>query len=105
PGAAQGPREPSYRIDIDKNKFLMVARERHGKQALYVTVQFKIFRTNPDGSTGPVVTDIPKDEIVVREDGIRVAEVEITQPTTTKLTTVLAIDMSGSMASRGKMDE
>src|SRR5437764_3756762 len=101
PGAAQAPRETPYRIEIDRNKFLMVARERDGRQALYVTAQFKIFRVNPDGSPGPVVTDVPKDEIVVKEDGVRVADVEITAPLTQKLTTALAIDMSGSMASRG----
>jgi VWFA-related protein len=105
PGAAQGPAGAPYRIDIDKNKFLSVSRERDGRQALYITVQFKIYRVNGDGSTGPVVTDVPKEEIVVKEDGVRVADVEITQPLTQKLTTVLAIDMSGSMASRGKMDE
>jgi VWFA-related protein len=106
PGAAQEGAGASYRIEkLDPSKFLMVVRERNGQQALYVTVQFKIFRVNPDGSTGPVVTDVPTDEIVVKEDGVRVADAEITVPRTQKLTTVLAIDMSGSMASRGKMDE
>ena len=72
-----------------------------GKPTLYVTVQFKIVR--PDGQ---LADDVNPDEIVVEEDGRRVSGVTVQTPSALQtLTTVLAIDISGSMAEHGKMEE
>ena len=64
-------------------------RERDGKSAIYVTVQFKI--THPDGQ---LAYDVPKDDILIEEDGRRVTDVEIQQPTALGgLSAVLALDV------------
>jgi VWFA-related protein len=101
PVAAQNT-GPQYKIELNQqSRVLKTTRERGGKQALFVTVQFKIKR--PDGE---LATDVNKDEIVVEEDGRRVAELEIHQPSALEvLTTVLALDTSGSMADHGKIEE
>jgi VWFA-related protein len=106
PGAAQNAGAVAYRVEIDRDeaskpKVVHSFREVDGRQGLYVTLQFKVLRS----SDGAIATDVTKDEIEVREDGRRVEVVEISQPRSTKLTTVLAIDISGSMTSHGKMDE
>ena len=51
-----------------------------------VALQFQITRVADDS----VVVSVPKDEIVVEEDGVKVAGLEIFQPRAHKLTTVLA---------------
>ena len=56
-------------------------------------MQFKVLRL----SDGQEAADVDKDDIVVREDGHKVHELEIFSPRAT-LTTVLAMDISGSMA-------
>ncbi len=99
PGAAQNTESLQYQVEIDKdettkgNKVFASFRQRHGKQALYVTVQFKVLRD----ADGNLATDVDKDDIVIREDGKKVEELEILLPRTA-LTTVLAMDVSGSMA-------
>ncbi len=67
-------------------------------QKLYVTVEFKVLRA----ADGSVATDVNKDEIVVTEDGKEVERLEISQPRTDRLTTVLAMDVSGSMEGRSQ---
>jgi VWFA-related protein len=104
------PEPAAYSIDkeqIEKDGRLtdrvhVVRRpDAHGKPTLFVTVQFKI--TRPDGQPAD---DILPDEIVVTEDGRRVSNLEIHLPTAVEpLTTVLAIDISGSMAEHGKIEE
>jgi VWFA-related protein len=72
-----------------------------GRSTLYVTVQFKI--VGPDGQ---LADDVNPDEIVVEEDGRRVTGVQVQAPSALQaLTTMLAIDISGSMAEHGKMEE
>jgi VWFA-related protein len=72
-----------------------------GKPTLYVSVQFKIVR--PDGQ---LADDVKPNEIVVEEDGRPVRGVTVQAPSALQsLTTVLAIDISGSMAEHGKMEE
>jgi VWFA-related protein len=93
PGAGADPLK--YKIEIDK----VFPSFREG--ALYVTVQFKVRRV----SDNSVATDVSKEEIVVEEDRQRVANLEIFQPRAEKLTTVLAMDISGSMANKHKIDE
>jgi VWFA-related protein len=103
PGAAQDSSSATYRVVIDQDKDNQVFsawRERDGKRGLYVTVQFKLVRQSDDR----VVIDVPKEEIRVLEDGLPVAELEVNQPLGQRLTTVLALDVSGSMSSSGKMD-
>ncbi|MHB1425498.1 MAG: vWA domain-containing protein [Gemmataceae bacterium] len=97
PGVAQNPDNLVYEIEIEKgensdNKVFASFRERDGKEALYVTVHFKVRRV----ADGQETTDVDKDDIVVREDGRRVLDLEIFSPRTA-LTTVLAMDISGSM--------
>ncbi|HTU89851.1 MAG TPA: VWA domain-containing protein, partial [Gemmataceae bacterium] len=96
PGAAQNTEPLHYQIDIDKdergeNKVFASSRERNGKQALYVTVHFRV-RHASDGQDA----DVDKADIVVREDGRKVHDLEFFSPRTA-LTTVLAMDISGSM--------
>jgi VWFA-related protein len=68
---------------------------------LYLTVQFKI--TAPDGQ---LALDVHKDDIVIEEDGRRVTAVEIQQPSVLDtVTAVLALDVSGSMAERDKIEQ
>ena len=100
PVTAQDPGTLRYRIELDKDSRVVQShRERQGKSALYVTVKFKILR--PDGQ---LATDVGKDEIIVEEDRRRVADLEIFQPRSLDaLTTVLAMDISGSMEKSDKL--
>jgi VWFA-related protein len=97
PSAAQNPDSLRYKIEIEKNdkgekKVFASFREHNGEQALYVTVHFKVVRV----ADGQEATDVDKADIVVREDGQIVHELEIFSPRAA-LTTVLAMDISGSM--------
>lgn len=89
-----------YRVELDQQRAHVATRDRQGKPALYITVQFKITQSN-----GQLATDVAKDEIVVEEDGRRITELEIFQPRAVDpLSVMLALDISGSMASQGKMN-
>jgi VWFA-related protein len=96
PGIAQDANPLRYQIDIDKdeqgeNRVFASFREHNGKQALYVTVHFRVRRVS-DGQEA----DVDKADIVVREDGRIVQDLEFFSPRA-PLTTVLAMDISGSM--------
>ena len=68
---------------------------------LYLKVQFRIL-----GPDQQMALDVRKDEILIEEDGKPVAALEIQQPTALDaLTAVLALDVSGSMAERGKIEQ
>jgi VWFA-related protein len=72
-----------------------------GRSTLYVTVQFKVAQAD-----GQPALDVSGDEIVVKENGRPVTDLEVHTPAASEpLTTVLAIDMSGSMKEHGKMEE
>jgi VWFA-related protein len=72
-----------------------------GRPTLYVTVPFKIIR--PDGS---LAEDVSPEEIRVEEDHRLVSDVQVQMPSALDtVTTILAIDISGSMAEHGKMEE
>jgi VWFA-related protein len=92
---AQEAAPVEYGIEIDKN-----ASSEIRDQKRFVTVDFRLRRLQDK----VLITDIPKDEIVVEEDGVRVAELDIAPPRAQKLTVVLAMDISGSMARHGKME-
>ena len=96
---AQEPASAEYHIDLDPN--VIISHEMDGKKGLYVTLHFKVRR----GKDGPVADDVNKNEIAVIEDGRRVSDLEIFQPRAQGLTTVLAMDVSGSMASNHKIEE
>jgi VWFA-related protein len=96
PGAAPDTESLHYQIEIEKgehgeNKVFASFRERNGKQALYVTVHFRVRRVSDNQDA-----DVDKADIVVREDGRKVHDLEIFSPWT-PLTTVLVMDISGSM--------
>ena len=76
-------------------------RDEPGKKGLYVSLTFQIHRSNEKTPA----TDVKRDEIEIREDGKLVDELEIVQPRTQALTTVLAIDVSGSMKNNGKIEQ
>jgi VWFA-related protein len=99
PAPAQDAASSEYHIDLDPN--VVTSHEKDGKKGLYVTLHFKVHR----GKDGPVAEDVAKNEIAVEEDGRRVTDLEIFQPRAQGLTTVLAMDVSGSMASNHKIDE
>jgi VWFA-related protein len=105
--SAQGPK-PRYHIEKDQvqqdghsqDRLLVTRRaDAQGKPTLYVTMQFKIIRD------GQATNDVLPNEIRVFEDQRPVTNLEIHTPAALEpLTTVLAIDISGSMAEHGKMD-
>jgi VWFA-related protein len=103
---ASAPRK--YTIEVDPKSVVVFreTRDAAGERPLYVTAQFKIVGADNGGDA----TDVTKEDIVVTEEGKPVADLEILQPRVEKLTTVLAMDISGSMqaksqAGRPKIDE
>jgi VWFA-related protein len=90
-----------YQIDIEKNRtdrgsVRLIPRDNK----LFVQMHFRIKRL----ADGALVNNVPKDEIVVREDGKRVSDLVIQQPAGSEaLAAILALDISGSMANGGKM--
>src|SRR5215470_2542227 len=65
--------------------------ERGGKKSRQVSLVFSVKRS----IDGVIVNDIPKDEIVVEENGVPVANLDLIPPAGQQLTVVLAIDVSG----------
>jgi VWFA-related protein len=96
PAGAQSAEGVEYGVEIDKK-----ARGdlRDGKR--FVTIQFRVRRLRDS----QLVTSVGKEEVLVEEDGQRVRELEVDLPRAKKLTTVLALDVSGSMARQNKMEE
>src|SRR5262249_5621202 len=87
---------PQYKIEKEGR---VLQTTRNGQ--LHLTVQFKITRPH-----GDLALDVRKDEIVIEEDGQRVTAVEIQQPSVLDaVTAVLALDVSGSMAERDKIEQ
>jgi VWFA-related protein len=74
-------------------------RERDGRKELWLRRRFKVRQGDQ------LVRDAGKGdtEIVVKEKGKRVLNLDVTYPKSQQLTTVLAIDVSGSMASNDKI--
>jgi VWFA-related protein len=109
PAAAQ-QRNPLYEIQKEQveksgrsgDRVSLTRRpDAQGRPVLYVTVQFKIVR--PDGQ---LAGDVKPDEIRVEEDRQPVRDLKVQTPSALEtLTTVLAIDISGSMAEHGKMEQ
>jgi VWFA-related protein len=90
--------EDSVRYTIEQLEDVAVTTRPHnGSNALFVTLRFCI-RDNAKR----IATDIAKDEIRVAEDGLPVTALEVTAPAGEPLKTVLALDISGSMAAESK---
>jgi VWFA-related protein len=98
---------PAYRIEKEQverdgksqDRVHVVRRMQDGKPTLFVTAQFRVTRD------GQPAFDVKKSEFVVKEDGRRVPSPDVLPPNLDTLTTVLAIDISGSMADHGKIQE
>ncbi|HEV3448650.1 MAG TPA: VWA domain-containing protein [Gemmataceae bacterium] len=98
---------PIYRIEKEQvekdgksqDRVHVVRRMQDGKPTLFITTQFRITRD------GQPVYDIKKNEFVVKEDRLRVPNPDVLPPNIETLTTVLAIDISGSMVEHGKIQE
>jgi VWFA-related protein len=100
PGAAQDAGGPDYKVEVEQKVFSRIA-EKKGRNVRLVSLQFQIKKVRDDS----IVTDVPREEIVVEEDGQKVAGLEVIQPKGQKLTLVLAMDVSGSMARGDKMNQ
>lgn len=102
PAAAQDDAaKVDYKIEIDPKSVFSTLRDRDGKRSRVVRLQFTVKRV----SDGAVVTSVGKDEIVIEEDGVKVANLDISPPRSQQLTTILAIDISGSMDRNNKMEQ
>jgi VWFA-related protein len=100
PAAAQdNPSPVAYSIDVVPGSVFSRIAEKDGKQARFVSLQFHVRRLRDKAA----VTSIPPKEIVVEEDGRPVLNLEIFQPKAQDLTTVLVMDVSGSMERNDKM--
>ncbi len=93
--AASG--DSPYKVELDPN--IVLSHEKDGKRGLFVTIQVAVNLTRDDA----VVDE--RDKIVVEEDGKVVAEQPLVELRTESLTTVLAMDVSGSMRSHDKIGE
>lgn len=101
PALAQSGDPILYKV-VKEGRVSQSTRERDGKPILHVTVQFTLEQT----ADGRAALDVSKDEIVVEEDGRRVADLEVFQPRSLDpLTVVLVLDVSGSMLKDRKLDE
>jgi VWFA-related protein len=102
PVLAQTPSD-GVNYDVKIDSVFAAIRQPPGKpNALYVTVQFKVLQA---GDAKPA-TELGSDErIVVEEDGKPVADFDLVKPQANALTTILAMDVSGSMAANRKIEE
>ncbi len=84
---------------LDGQPFVQLSeRMERGKTERLVTVRFTVQRV--DGKAPE-----PGDRVVLQEDGVTVAEVELGQQIATPMSAVLCMDISGSMAAAGKIDQ
>ncbi len=86
--------KPTYRLEIDTDRSVYEPRvQPDGKRLYYFSIPFRIRRLEDK----LVDTSVPREEIVVREDGAEVLDAEIFQPRSSPLTMLLALDISKSM--------
>jgi VWFA-related protein len=100
PSPARAADDVEYTVEIVKEKGKPVVFSRIVGDERHVTVDFQIKRIRDR----EIITSVPKDEIVVKEEGKTVAIIDLKQPKAQALTVVLAMDISGSMARNGKID-
>jgi VWFA-related protein len=89
---------PAYLIDFDPHH-INSSQQHPGNKGVHVNLTFKLLRAGDNS----IATDVPAVDIVVLEDGKPVEDLTIVTPQVKELTTVLAIDVSGSMATNNKM--
>lgn len=89
-----------YKVEIDRSSVFSTLREKDGRNSRIVSFQMQIKRIRD----GEVTIDVPPEEILVEEDGQKVAGLQVIQPRGQKLTVVLAMDISGSMARARKIE-
>lgn len=94
PADARDNDNDSYIVEFDPRGGVQSMQDQPGKKGLYVDFRFRILRA----ADRSVCTDLPLDEIVVTEDGQAVSELVIYPPEAKNLTTVLVLDISGSMS-------
>jgi VWFA-related protein len=99
PAAAGGTGAAEYHVEVDPN--IVASHEHEGKRGTFVTAHFKVTHA----ADGAPALDITRDDLSVLEDGKPVAEFEILLPKAQGLTTVVAMDISGSMDSSNKIIE
>jgi VWFA-related protein len=111
PRAVAQTQEPLYKIEKDKiegtsdDRIYVSRRSDLPNNPLYITVQFKIAWAD-ERRAGESPPDVPKDEIKITENRRPITKLEIHAPASREaLTTVLAMDISGSMAAPGKMEK
>jgi VWFA-related protein len=98
--AAAGPpveTSPRYRIEQLEN-VVVSTRPGQDHNGFFVTLRFCI-RNQADDK---LATDIARDAIRVEEDGLPVDVIDFAAPAAEPLHTVLALDISGSMAAESK---
>jgi len=103
PVSAQLNNKLPYHIAFDSSRDVtMDDRDpKTGKEGLFITVRFSI-TVEGNGSEAPG-TDY---KIIIEEDGHRVREEDVPQPTPSEdLSVVLALDTSGSMKEHGRMTQ
>lgn len=101
PSPAQTTPGALYSVEIDKDSVYRVSREDGaGLKSLFVTVKFKIHKLNADGSRAVPPAEVTEEFIVVKENGVEVKRLKLTQLRNEALTTVLVLDHSGSMRGR-----
>ncbi|HVS38317.1 MAG TPA: VWA domain-containing protein [Gemmataceae bacterium] len=88
-----------YKIALDPD--IVISHEKDGKKGLYVQARFKATYT-ADGKAAPGLT---KDDLIVLEDGKEMVDIEIIPPNAEALTTMVAVDISGSTAASSKIEE
>lgn len=96
---AESPTSSKYTIAIDNESVQKQIGQQGGKKELSISFAFKVLKS----ADGAIATDVNPAEIQVLEDGLPVENLKISQPRAQNLTTMLAIDVSGSMSSNGKI--
>lgn len=95
--AARADDPVAYRVEVDPRSVFAAVREDGARQ---VSLQFRIVRP----TDGAVVVSVPPEEVRIDEDGRPVAALRVLQPRSERLSVVLAMDISGSMARANKME-
>ena len=90
----------SYRVDVDQKSVYSAIRPREGKNSRVVGLQFQIKRLADE----KVDISFVPEEVRVFEDGKEVLNLQVIAPSQ-KLSVVLALDISGSMARGRKMED
>jgi VWFA-related protein len=93
------PQPIDYAIDIDPHSIVTNVRGKPGSEELFITLDFKIrYGKN-------VEKNFARAELELFEDKVKIDEFEMSQPRMKPLTSMLVIDVSGSMKNNNKIDQ